>query len=361
MLKIKILSMQRVPNHGSFLQSYALKKILESLGGNVSFYDIKIGESNAAISDNRKNELKYNNRKDHILKRIKMRFAGKKQNRIFEEQLEKFLDIGENVDIEEACDLAVIGSDEVFNCVVPSKWGFTTQLFGNIPQAKRIITYAASCGRTTVDRLNDYFYGKIKESFRNVSAFSVRDMNTYHFVEKIAERSPQMHLDPVLIYDFSEEVETCQFKAPFLLLYSYTNRICNPNEVAEIKKFAKKKGLKIVCAGVFQYWCDYNIPVSSFELLGYFQKATYVVTDTFHGTIMAVKFKKQFISLVRESNKQKLVYLLQCLNLSNQQVDNIFNMEHIIENNIDYKAVSKILEQERQKTFNYLEQQIKNI
>lgn len=360
MLKIKILSMQRVPNHGSFLQSYALKKTLESLGGNVSFYDIKTGESNDAISDNRKNELKYNNKREYILKRVKMRFAGKKQNRFFAEQLITYLNIDEKYCTEDACDLAVIGSDEVFNCVVPSKWGFTTQLFGDIPNAKKVITYAASCGRTTVDSLNDYFFTKIKEAFTNVDAFSVRDINTYEFVNGIAEVTPQMHLDPVLIYNFDQEVIECPFKDPFVLVYSYTNRICNPIEVNEIKRFAKKNGLKIVCAGVFQYWCDYNIPVTSFQLLGYFKKASYVVTDTFHGTIMATKFERQFVSLVRESNKQKLEYLLECLGLGAQQIANMSQLEEIIINPIDYKAVSTILKSERRRTLSYLEQQMQD-
>ena len=40
-MKVSILSMQRVNNYGSFLQAYALKRILEDLGHNVTFLDIK--------------------------------------------------------------------------------------------------------------------------------------------------------------------------------------------------------------------------------------------------------------------------------------------------------------------------------
>ena len=41
MKKVGILSMQRVQNFGSLLQSYSLKKMLEELGAEVHFIDIK--------------------------------------------------------------------------------------------------------------------------------------------------------------------------------------------------------------------------------------------------------------------------------------------------------------------------------
>ena len=40
-MKVCILSMQKVQNFGSLLQSYSLKKIIESLGHEVSFIDIE--------------------------------------------------------------------------------------------------------------------------------------------------------------------------------------------------------------------------------------------------------------------------------------------------------------------------------
>lgn len=41
MSKIGIMSMQRINNYGSFMQAYALKKIIESLGNEVEFVDYK--------------------------------------------------------------------------------------------------------------------------------------------------------------------------------------------------------------------------------------------------------------------------------------------------------------------------------
>ena len=42
-MRVGIISMQRVYNYGSFLQAYALKKTVESLGHECEFIDIKPG------------------------------------------------------------------------------------------------------------------------------------------------------------------------------------------------------------------------------------------------------------------------------------------------------------------------------
>ena len=44
-MKVGILSMQRIKNYGSFLQAFALKSIVEELGGDVQFVDYHPGET----------------------------------------------------------------------------------------------------------------------------------------------------------------------------------------------------------------------------------------------------------------------------------------------------------------------------
>ena len=45
MSKVGILSMQRIKNYGSFLQAYALKTLVESLGHEVQFVDYHVEKS----------------------------------------------------------------------------------------------------------------------------------------------------------------------------------------------------------------------------------------------------------------------------------------------------------------------------
>lgn len=354
MADIKILSMQRVRNHGSFLQSFALKSLFESCGANVSFIDIVPGLDNSEFAISAQNEFKDNKKYKNILGRLMMKRTSKIQNSYFQRQAEAHLKLCEDAMKDDRCDIAVIGSDEVFNCANPAKWGFTLQLFGNIPGAKNVVTYAASCGRTTAESIPEKYKQSLNEAMHHLKMISVRDKNTVNFVNAVLEGAKvEEHLDPVLIYDFSSHVKECPFKKKFLLLYSYTNRINNSNDIRKIKEFAKKNNLEIVCAGVFQYWCKHNIPVDSFELLGYFKAADYVLTDTFHGTIMSVIMRRKFATIVRDSNRNKLVDLLERLELTERIIDGVDMLEQVTEP-VVYEKTAQIIEKEQQRTQDYI-------
>ena len=50
-------------------------------------------------------------------------------------------------------DIVVIGSDEVFNCAQKTWFGFSPQLYGEGLNADKVISYAASFGATTIEKL----------------------------------------------------------------------------------------------------------------------------------------------------------------------------------------------------------------
>jgi len=358
-MKIGILSMQHVLNHGSFLQSYALMETIKKLDAEVWFIKIKPGETNGDICTTRKSEFKKNKKFKNIVNRLYIKQLQKKQRALFTYQQRQYLKLDEVSAYRYDC--AVIGSDEVFNCVSPSYWGFSTQLYGEIGEADKIITYAASCGGTTLDHLNNYYINKIRDSLRNISAFSVRDKNTEKFVKKISGVEPLTHLDPVFIYSFQNELIECAYRKPFILVYSYINRFNDPNEIIAIRKFAKENDLEIVSAGVFQFWCHHNIPVNSFELLGYVLKASYIVTDTFHGTVLAIKYNKSFVTFVRGSNSNKVVDLLQKFHLESRILSDQAKLGEILKENIAYDAINVLIENETSRTINYLKDNIKGL
>lgn len=354
-MKAKILSMQRVNNHGSFLQSFALKSMIEKQGAEVEFIDIKKGEDNSSFAVSSQNEFSANKRYQNVAGRFFMKLKNKKQRAIFASQGKEFLKLTDEPMNDDKCDTAFIGSDEVFNCSTPSSWGVSTQLFGDIPGAKKVVTYAASCGRTTLDLIPDEYKSKLKNALLKLSQISVRDNNTALFTEGLLENAEiEMNLDPVLVYDFSEHIKECNFSKDFLLLYSYTNRITIPAEVAALKAYAKENNLEIVCAGVFQHWCKHNIPVTSFELLGYFDKARCVVTDTFHGTIMSVIRKKNFVTVIRDSNRNKLCDLLERLCQSQRIADKMDNIGNVLSKKADFTVTEKVIEKEKKRTEEYI-------
>ena len=355
-VKVSILSMQRVVNYGSFLQAYALKKTIETNNANVSFLDILPGKKLEAIEKaNRKRRYK------DLLKRDIRQILGQHNQKIkfaaiYQEFAKQYLGLTEEKRYDLKSDIAVIGSDEVFNCTTPSPWGFSTQLFGEHLFANKIITYAASCGATTLTDIKQYHLeNELSRALNNVSNISVRDENSYDVVKNLTSKKITRVLDPTFLYDYEKEINKIKVnEKDYIILYAYPARFLDKKEVQAVKEFAKKKNKKIIAIGFYQYWCDKNLILTPFEYLAYIKKADYIITDTFHGTVFSVKYNKNFCSFVRDSNKNKLDDLLEKFELKSRKVKDINEMEEILEKPIDYKKVNDIIQVEKCKSLEYL-------
>lgn len=361
MTKVGIMSMQRILNYGSFLQAYALREILSDLGCNVEFVDYHVG---SCLIDSKSSGVKRKLNKAADTFKIKahlkdkIKFVEYKKN--FAKKYHSYLGLQNVHNYNPLLDVLIIGSDEVFNCIQDNpNVGFSSELFGANNHAKKVVSYAASFGSTTAETMRCHgIYDEIKKYFLKFDRISVRDRNSYDIIREMTCKEPEYHLDPVLIYNFIEKssvISTISDKN-YLILYGYSGRF-SLEECKFIKQFAKKHGLKIYCLGGLQHYCDKFIDCSPFEVIAYFKNANFVVSDTFHGTILSVITHRNFVTVIREGlkgNSQKLTSLLEDLNLKDRLLPKEGDLEKILTSDIDYESVDKILQRERQRTEDYL-------
>lgn len=368
-MKVCVLSMQRVPNTGSLLQSYALKRILEGLGNNVNFIDIqRIDEDYSLLEghyikvDNSKNKLarffqKIRKIDRYTVQRIINKQKEKKQSLLFKWFSQNILCLDPS-EKEEHFDLCVIGSDEVFNCCSYSPWGLTSQLFGNVHQADHVITYAASCGFTKVEMLTDEAKICISNALAKLEGVSVRDTNTCCFVRELGISEVTTNLDPVLIYDFYSEISTTTLPDDFptnaCVVYAYYDRIHNPAEIRSIQTFCKRNNLIPVAIGAPQMWIKRYYPLSPFQVLKAVSVARFVVTDTFHGTIFSAKYARNFAVILRDNNTNKLRDLLIRLRIEDHLVENNRTIEDIDLIAVDRDKINYVISRERENSLGYL-------
>ena len=261
----------------------------------------------------------------------------------------------------------VIGRDEVFNCVQNNtNVGFSPELFGANNNAKIVITYAASFGNTTVEKLKKYgVKDEVAGYLQKIDSISVRDKNSGNVVKELTGKEPVYNLDPVLAYDFIGKCTDIPTDAPdkdYMILYGYAGRF-SKEECRKIRAYADSKGLKIFCIGGVQDACDKFIDCNPFQVIAYFQHADCVVTDTFHGTILSVITYRQFASVVRKTgygNAEKMTDLLGRLELSDRVVDDLDKVGDKVEEPIDYEKVDEVIRVERKKSYEYLEKVIRN-
>ncbi len=365
-LNVGILSMQRIANYGSFLQAYGLKSILEELNCKVQFVDYHPGECLVESCEGKGIKRKFYKVMKvfcyHAPLREKIKFIQYKKN--YSENYYPYLGITNEMNYTPEVDVLVIGSDEVFNCVQDNtNVGFSPELFGEGNRAKKVISYAASFGNTTLDKLNTYKIAtKIGDWLNEFDSISVRDRNSGELIKSLTEKEPSYHLDPVLAYDFIGKCKQIPNSIPeknYMLVYGYSGRFTK-DECQEIRKYARMNNLKILCVGGVQDCCDKFIDCNPFEVIAYFMHAKCIITDTFHGTILSVITHRQFVSIVRNSgygNSEKLLDLLERLNLKNRISDicSAKELTHKIQEDIEYDLVDAVIEKERQKTYHYLE------
>ncbi len=367
--KVGILSMQRVINYGSYLQAFALKQLLLEAGAqSVEFIDIREGihPQGYEISG-----VPYYRRRLKAFLRLVAQgrvFAKQRTLRFMEGVSASIHNCWDRLGLGEfpskpEVDLAVIGSDEVFHCCQTTCWGFTPQLYGDIPNAREVVSYAASFGGSTLEEIKRLgFADTIAENLARLRHISVRDDNSRSIVKTLTGRDARLDIDPVLAYGFADEIREAPEpnESDYILLYSYPDRISNPREVKAIIEFARSRGKRLVCAMSRYDWCDRAICPSPFELLGWFRNASMVITETFHGSIFSIITHRQFATIGRDSAMPKLLSMLEPYGLTDRLVKNC-DIESVFAGQIDYAEVDTCLAEQRKRSTAYLREAISEI
>ena len=380
-MKIGIMSMQKIINYGSYMQALSLKTILEELGHEVVFVDYKAKPS----LQHRRSFFYWLDRARCFLRNtgIFWTIANIVRGRPVDYRLRKeytaeelaFLpalkELGVDYELQRyhtAVDALIIGSDEVFNCLQNAdNVGYSLELFGKNNRANILLSYAASFGNTTLERLKKYgVQRQIGRYLGRFDAISVRDENSAHIVKALTGKEPFQHLDPALIGGIEHMKWKDNDEKQYLAVYAYPRRM-SADQGKVIAAFAKEKGLRIlsICG-------DQKLPgfenikaCTPYEILPYIKNASYVVTDTFHGTIFSTIFHKPFAVYCRKpqdvnySNSEKILDLLRKLELMDRLVDDTNDLQSIFGREIDFSKTDRIRATGREQAIAYLKSSLR--
>lgn len=346
-MTVGLLSMQRVNNYGSFWQAYCLKKIIEKNKCIVDFIDIIPGEELTRTIYSKSFAFSK-------IKRIPYYIFQYKKHKIFVRVQKSILKCSDNPNYRDDYDAIFIGSDEVFNFVQNSPWGFSPQLYGAINNSN-VNSYAACFGYTTLENIESRgIRENISLALSNLKHISVRDQNSFNIIKNLTNNDSMIHLDPVIIGDLPLNKLPIIDSERYILIYSYDFRFSDKNIIKQIKNMAKKEACKIYSVGFYQNWCDKNIVTDPIKLLSFFKYAQYIITDTFHGTIFSIRCNKKFVTIIQDTNRQKLLDLLIRLKLENRIVSCQDNIADILHTNINYQNFETLRQKERIKTNDYI-------
>ena len=357
---VGIMSMQRIDNYGSYLQALGLKLTLESLGHKVIFVDYEVEKG---ISEQ-------NWKNTSLLRRIRRFFRKPILDQNYKETPYihadyPYLGMTEKRNYRSKVDVLIIGSDEVFNCLQRNPCvGYSLELLGARNKARRLISYAASCGNLTIERLQKYNKQKeVAKYLCKFNALSVRDANTYNVVKKLTNKDIQYHLDPVLISEYGDLFVDTVKEQDYILVYGYPSRF-SEEEGKIIREYANSRNKKLISMCGKQSFCDEYIACSTLEVLSYFKHADSIITDTFHGSIFSTLVHKPFVAFIRPTeqygygNEEKLGDLLIRLKLESRGIYDVNQLVETMETPIDYTETDRIRQKERKRSLEFLEREL---
>lgn len=371
--RVGIMSMQRILNYGSSLQAYGLRRLIEGVDpdAEVRFVDYRPGPTLVAPEGRRPPRTRFGRSAAKIREYgsidaswgDRLRFVNHK--RAYAARNFPHLGIALTPVHDLPLHVLVIGSDEVFNCVQSNtNVGYSRDLFGHGSSARRLVSYAASFGNTTLEKIEQMgIADELRADLSRFDRLSVRDRNSAHIVQELTGTEPSINVDPVLAHDFmtaEARIPTGRLHDhPYLVVYAYPGRL-TAEENSQLRRFADRRGLQVVAFGGPQSCADRFIDCSPFELLAWFRDAEAVVTDTFHGTIFAMINHRPFTTIVRKSsghgygNEEKISHLLATFGLLHRAATSLDDLDDLMDVPLDIAQLHTVIAREREKSISYL-------
>ena len=344
-MKIGIITFHHTTNYGATLQTYALSKILGLWGHNVEIIDYR---PKGAVAFYVKQLLPIRNRNlvwhadfyQHILKALNMRrflVSFLKLSNLKCYSSGRLREIFESANY----DAVITGSDQVW-CLDTKFRGFDPayflDFFGKNDHCLKI-SYAPSVGGTKTFKEKTT---QIRSLLKEFDFVSVRDHHSAKLIHEECGVATKKVLDPTFLVDYEDILTSPQTEVPYLLVYNHKE--LGPIQKQVIRDIADSKGLKIVAIGDAWDIADENlISIHPGEWIGYFKHASYVFTNTFHGTIFSLLFKKDFTVFVGEGKRNKVFDLLTPLDLERRIITDGTDVCTIDSSKIDYGFVYKQL------------------
>jgi len=348
-MKVGIMTWFYGHNYGAQLHSYALQQTVLNLGYDcvmISFYPDNLAKKNILMN------LNYKNRKAHpflAMRCLKRNFNFNQNRKKLFNQTKKVYTAAEIDALK--CDVIILGSDEVFKVSHP----YFDPLFYGIGLKTPCISYAPSAGQTDANTL---LPDDIRTALKKIKALSVRDFYTRDLIYNNTGLNAKVVLDPTLLYDFNGFSNEFP-ESDYVLIYSFDTL---DEYRTNIREYANTHQLSIVCIGRYCNWADKSYDsVGVRDWVGAFEKAAIVVTDSFHGTVFAIKNKKPFVVMGRSDKLNKIDALLNDAGIKRPYYNGSTSVEHYLSDRVNYEDVNRSLDNKAGESLDFLKNALRDV
>lgn len=351
--KIGILTFHKSINYGSVLQSWALSRVI-SKRFVVEIIDYEPQNYEFLYANYRQwnswNNIKYN------LKRMPLSSALNNQRQRFkkfrDEQLplsRKKYNYNNGCDIKEEYKGIVVGSDQVWNIRAKD---CDPIFFLPFNYSGNKVSYACSINDTDYTEKN--LPSNLASEICDFDFISIREESGKNKLEQFIAKQKKVYtlLDPTLLCNSSEYdsllndrivdgkyiflynvwtsevgIQAAKFLSEKLNMPVYT--IMTASNVKEIN-LLKKSGILVD-----------TVRTSPSDFLNFFKYASYIVTESFHGTAFSLIFEKPFVCVSNRTNDERLNNILTLVGLKDRYMKLGELQTYDLKQEIDYEIVTE--------------------
>ena len=351
--KIGILTFHKSINYGSVLQSWALSRVI-SKRFVVEIIDYEPQNYEFLYANYRQwnswNNIKYN------LKRMPLSSALNNQQQLFkkfrDEQLplsRKKYNYNNGCDIKEEYKGIVVGSDQVWNIRAKD---CDPIFFLPFNYSGNKVSYACSINDTDYTEKN--LPSSLASEICGFDFISIREESGKNKLEQFIAKQKKVYtlLDPTLLCNSSEYdsllndrivdgkyiflynvwtseagIQAAKFLSEKLNMPVYT--IMTASNVKEIN-LLKKSGILVD-----------TVRTSPSDFLNFFKYASYIVTESFHGTAFSLIFEKPFVCVSNRTNDERLNNILTLVGLKDRYMKLGELQTYDLKQEIDYEIVTE--------------------
>jgi len=363
-MKVSVITRHAVFNYGSLLQTIATHRIIQSLGHDCQIIDYRREDedyrkiANAFLKTNPKwNSSLLRRTVYKLLQSPKFYVMGKH----FEKLRKDAFPVTVRYHCEEAlrqnkpvADIYMTGSDQVWGPIGTDAYD-PAFFLSFTDDTDRRVSYAASFGKT------DFTDALLEDFHRLLSRYAqitVRERSAVSTIRSMGIENVCQVLDPTLLIrpERWSEMIVDRFPEQYILVYQLHN---NPQMLEYAYKLAERTGLPLITMSstaqhLARKGSKHVFLPSLSQWLGYIKNATFMLTDSFHGTAFAINFGTQFANVLPKGTATRNQSILELTGLTHRVVRD-FSDFSLLDEAIDFAHVHGILDQNRQRSLQLLQ------
>lgn len=349
-MKIGIVTQPLIGNFGGILQNLALQKVLRDEGHDPITLDFRNGDS----------KLRYFFRSVKSILKSGRRCPFPRYNQRISEITSDFID--EYISVTEpfvkyraslikkyGLDAIIVGSDQVWRPIY--NWSIEDMYLRFAKEAKvKKLAYAASFG-TSQREYSAEKIAELKPYARQFDAVSVREFSGVDLFRYYFDSDATKVLDPTMLLksDYYDSIARKPDKYDYIFIYILDNNELRAHIIDMLSGLYQETGIVVVE--------DKDTNISPSQWLGYISAARGVVTDSFHGTVFSILFKKSFISIANKSRGyDRLASLLSPLDLMGRLRDSYteHDIQELMKQKVDWTRVHELIDMQRETSIDFI-------